>query len=367
MKKPTIKDVNQNIKEFLDKKKLSPEEAVRSLLSRKQPDVTEIEISLFQACNLRCAMCWQDQDDETGLDTIVEKADIVIDYLHNWEHKKPEVQVTITGGELFQNGLDKYDDYFNMIKKINDNVDDDITFCFITNLSFNQETSTKVKNFLNRCKDEKIKVALATSWDTTGRPLKNTIDSDFYKNLVTYKDDILGITLVLTKPTINVLLRKGDEFLDFLYNDGYNVQFDYYVPTESAAALMPTDRDLLNVFRMFSIKYPKLGLMEAWKNGEINIMSCGSLNKITILPDGSISTCRQLDYEQDEFETKINNTTNTNMMLSFMERQGCLTCPYFDRCTLSCFVMNDHKSYLSKKELDRCLYQILFEELDNEK
>ena len=187
--------------------------------------------------------------------------------------------------------------------------------------------------------------------------------SFFDANLKFFKNKIQGITLVLTKPSINKLLRKNIPYFDYLY-DNFIIDFDYYVPTEHADKLMPSDWELLNIFRMFIKKYPKMPTIDSWLNGEINSISCGNLNKITILPDGSLVPCRQLDYSQTEFETAIQKETNSAIIEKYLNKYNCLSCEYFNKCTLSCFVMNDHKSYTGKEELEKCLYKIIFEELD---
>jgi radical SAM protein with 4Fe4S-binding SPASM domain len=363
----TLKDQQTSPSEFL-KTKGNKDSLLKALLDEKSPGRTEIEVSFFQYCNFHCSFCWQDSADETGVDTIVEKADQVIEYLSEWKDLKDEVYIAMTGGELFLDGVDNYYDYRQFVLKINDFFsakypDKSISFTFITNLSFTE--SKKVKAFMDNLRKE-ASVGIATSWDPTGRPFNTEIKSQFHENLLYLKGYIYGVTFVLTAPTINKLLRGDLSYLDFLY-DNYTTDFDYYVPTGASARLMPSDHEILNFLRMIYKRYPKMGLMEAWRLGEKNPISCNSLNKITLLPDGSLTTCRQVEYDSGDFSTPIEIDSNSNITHSFMEENECLSCEFYDKCTFSCFVMADSKQYKKKKTLSECLYKILFKEIRNDR
>jgi radical SAM protein with 4Fe4S-binding SPASM domain len=359
---PTIKNGFKDPVEWLKLKKDSNEDLIRDILGNKQPSRTEIEVSFFQLCGLKCAFCWQDHDDTTGIESIKDKAETVIEYAKNWEHIKKITNVTMTGGELFQDSFDKdiYDQYLFFMQKINNSkLKTDINFTLITNLNFNSNTLEKVIDLLKKAENLGIECKLGTSWDPTGRPLGSSFD----KNIKILKKYILGITIVLTKPSIDNILRKNNDYLDYLY-ENYSIDFDYYVPTEYADKMMPSDRDLLNIFRMFTVKYKNFKTVESWLKSDYNEISCGNLNKITILPDGSLVPCRQLDYKQESFNSPIQKDTNSVMINNYLSKYNCLGCEYFNKCTLSCFVMNDHKTYTGKETLSKCLYKILFEELD---
>jgi radical SAM protein with 4Fe4S-binding SPASM domain len=362
----TLKDKESNVTKFLQSKG-DKDNFVKTLLADKQPQRTEIEVSFFQYCNFHCSFCWQDSKDDTGVDTIVEKADQVIKYISEWEDLKDDVYIAMTGGELFLDGVDRYYDYREFILKVNDyfsakHPDKTLAFTFITNLSFTE--TGKVKAFMDNLRKEAT-VGLATSWDPTGRPFNTEIKSQFHENLLYLKEYIYGVTFVLTAPTINKLLRGDLSYLDFLY-DNYVTDFDYYVPTDTSARLMPSDHEILNFLRMVHKRYPNMGLMEAWRLGESNPISCNSLNKITILPDGSLTTCRQVEYDKEDFSTDIEIDSNSNITYNYMEEKGCFSCEFYDKCTFSCFVMNDNKQYKKKKTLDDCLYRIFFKEIEND-
>jgi sulfatase maturation enzyme AslB (radical SAM superfamily) len=355
---PTIKNGIKDVSAWLDAKH---ESAHRLALGPKAPQRTEIEVSFFQKCNLRCAFCWQDHDDPTGVNDIIGKSDVVLDYIHNWKYLKEDIVVTMTGGELFQDDVDYFDQYYMFMHCVLEEVEIDpsrISFTLISNLMFNPDTLDKVDDFLIRCETNGIKVSLGTSWDISGRPASPR----FHRNLEYLKEYIQGITFVLTKPAIQRLLFGNyNNYFDYLYAN-YNIDFDYYVPTEHADKMMPSDWYLLNVFRLFVEKYPKLPTVKSWLKGKVNPITCGNLNKITILPDNSVVPCRQLDYCNSDFETPINPYSNKDMVSNYMDRHDCFGCEYYNKCTMTCFVMNDHVSY--EEELDDCLYRKLFKEID---
>ena len=358
LKIPTIKNGTMTIKEFLDKP--DSESTIRDLLGSKAPRRTEIEVSFFQACNLRCAFCWQDHDDTTGISSIKEKAASVIEYLNTSSHLKREISVSMTGGELFQDGMSQeiLDDLLCFMKEVNEagkKLDGrTLSFTIISSLFFNDDTGTRVLGFLQELDEYEIPFALATSWDPVGRPTRN-----FEKNLMRFNNYIGGITTVMTKPSMQKIIDGTSEF--HYYYDRYRMDFDYYVPTAISKSMMPSDENLRDFFVFLVEHYPMIGLIQSWKYSEVNPVTCGSLNKITILPDGSMVTCRQVKYDHNDFNTEIITNSNANIIEKYISNQECLSCPYFNKCTLSCFVMSDHKEYTGKKTLERCLYKYVFE------
>lgn len=367
------KDGPKTISDFLKIKEpyVFKESAVVSILKNKAPPYTEIELSFFELCNLHCRFCWQDNYNPTGITSIIEKADVVIDYLIKEKEKlQPNIQIHMLGGELFEDSNDYYSEYFTFINTISEHCklalpEKNLRFVFLTNMNFQkEETLHKLDLFLNKLKLNNIKFVLTTSWDPTGRPLKGDTETKFHRNITYFKDHVSEITFVLTKQTIKKLLQDKNEYLELLIKEGFHIDYDYYMPTSWTDEMMPSDRDLLNAFRYLIWKFPMIKKLEPWIGDEAGdgTLTCGSLNKITILPDGTITNCRHLNYNQKDFETKIFNQSNSEMILNYVHKKQCLTCPFFQECPLSCFVMSDHKKFNGNLELSECLYSILFQE-----
>lgn len=369
------KDGAKSIDDFLKirEQKLPIENSLRMIMKNKIPRYTEIEISFFELCALHCRFCWQDNYNPTGTNSITEKAEIVIDYLKKQEaNLQPSIQIHMLGGELFEDSNDYYSEYFAFISAIAEHCklflpEKDLTFVFLTNMNFQkEETKNKLDFFLRMLKINDYNFILTTSWDPTGRPLKGDTETKFHQNITYFKEHLSEITFVLTKPTIKKLLEDNNEYLELLTSEGFTIDYDYYMPTTWADSLMPSDRDLLNAFRYLLWKFPKIRKLKSWLEVEEDAcrITCASLNKITILPDGTITNCRHLDYNQKDFDTKIFNESNSDIIMNFITKKECLSCPYFKRCPLSCFVMADHKKFLGNKELDECFYKTLFKETD---
>lgn len=367
------KDGAKTIQDFLDRKLpvQETENFIKMLLKDKAPDYTEIEISFFELCNMHCRFCWQDNYNPTGITSIAEKANIVIDYLKSHHDKlQPNIQVHMLGGELFQDDVDYYNQYLEFVLSIKEYCDQtlpekNLQFVFLTNINFQKfETQVHLHIFIEQMKLENVNFILTTSWDPTGRPLKGDIDTKFHKNITTFKEYLSEITFVLTRPTIKRLLQGNTAYLDLLVEQGFNIDYDYYMPTKEVNDMMPSDRELLEVITMLKARYPGMNKVKAWteKTDSPGKLTCASLNKITILPDGTLTNCRHLNYDQSDFDSKITNEANADMILNYVTKRECLSCEYFYKCPMSCFVMSDHKKFLEQKELDECFYKILFRE-----
>lgn len=369
----TIEDFNTLKSEITNKENL-----IKRILIDKTPQYTEIEVSFFQLCDLHCKFCWQDNYNDDGITSIVDKSQTVIDYLEkNKKMLLPNIQVHLLGGELFEDQNDYYEDYYLFIKNIFDYCQEvlpekNLLFVFLTNMNFQkQQTLNKLDNFVNKLKSEDIKFTLTTSWDPTGRPLAGELTTQFHRNITYFKEDLSEITFVMTKQTIKKLLKDKNVYLSYLYENEFTLDYDYYMPTDTVHSQMPTDWELLNGIRYLLNKFPKIRKLQAFvdNHGNPGKLTCASLNKITILPDGTITNCKHLDYSPQDFETAINKESNADMILNFITKKECLSCKYFRDCPMSCFLMADHKKFSQNTQLDECLYKIIFRERDerNEK
>ncbi|RLA63451.1 MAG: hypothetical protein DRQ88_12445 [Epsilonproteobacteria bacterium] len=328
---------------------------IDEILKEKAPNHTEIEVCFFHTCNINCKFCWQSSSDERGEDTIVEKADIVLEYAQ----KSPVnsfIQIHLLGGEIFDDGKNRYNDYKAFLSKIHENLKTKHKFIFLTNMNWSTDsTDSEVESLIAYMESMGIDFHFTTSWDPTGRPIKGEVETDFHKNLMKYKKYVSEITFVLTKPTIQKLLGRDTSYLDLLITEGFQVDIDYYMPTSSTDQLMPTDRMLLEAMLCLNKHYPKIKKMSNLE-GKI---TCMSPSKVTIMPDGTLTCCMHIEYDQKEFNTPIVKESNSPLILNFLEKNGCFSCEYYSKCPFTCFVMDDHKSF--KRELNDCLYKLYFD------
>ncbi len=143
---------------------------LNQVLKDKLPDSTEIELHLFEFCNLNCAFCGQDHDSTVGMnkESILEKADTVIAFMEN--NELDSHIVNLMGGEIFNDLVPDY--VFDAYRAFRDRVNDwvvrnnqTVRFNWVTNLIFDQ--TDRVERFISECDNSYI----STSYDFAGRGL----------------------------------------------------------------------------------------------------------------------------------------------------------------------------------------------------
>lgn len=330
------------------------------LLDRKLPDSSEIELHLFELCNLRCHFCGQDHEDKTGFNLILDKIKPVQDFIAS-NHKTRHI-LNIMGGEVFNDALpdSMLEDYIKLAVEINafaKNLGHHCVFNWVTNLIF--EKSHRIRSFILKLESLGIETNISTSYDFAGR--KNSLWNleTFKTNLEMFKDRVFTVGFVLTKTSINHLTTKGDLFFDYLYQN-YPLYFDYYVPENGANVLMPSDKDILDVYLYIAKNYPKISPVKDLLENTENKMTCYSLNKLTLLPDGREVKCRYLNYTPEQFNSPIDYKSNENIIEAHLEENQCLSCNWFERCSFRCFVQAD---WAKREKTEKCLFKTFFEEV----
>lgn len=327
-----------------------------SLLKDKLNDSTEIEIHLFEFCNLSCAFCGQDHDSRVGMSRreIHEKARRVIEFMDS--NDKTSHIVNIMGGEVFNDEVpdslfDYYNEFYHLVNDWVKEHSQSVRFNWVTNLIYqNAERVLRLLEGKNNC-------FISTSYDFAGRGLNLVKSSLFERNLALFSDKITVIGFVLTAPAIRKILTKEDPYFLELYKK-YPLYFDYYVPELSADKMMPTEQQMLDVFLYIAEHYPKVAPISDLLENERNQMTCYSLNKLTLLPNNREVKCRYIDYKANDFESPIDYLSNENIIEAHLDRAGCLSCPWFDRCMMRCFVQADWSGLV---RLEKCLFKTFFE------
>lgn len=336
---------------------------VQQLLQNKTPNQSEIEIHLFEFCNLRCHFCGQDHDDKTGMFNISEKIPLVNEFIANNSEKKHILN--IMGGEIFNDLIDDalFEDYFtfaNQIHQFATQLGHECQFNWVTNLVYKKVD--RVINLIKRLENAGISTKISTSYDFSGRRNRIWSEEVFHQNLTTLKNNIYTIGFVLTKPAIRFLLNSRDEYFEHLYQH-YPLYFDFYVPENKASLLMPSDQDILAAYNYIAKNYPNVSpVKELLENGS-NKMTCYSLNKLTLLPDNREVKCRYLKYKDTDFKTPIDYKSNDNIILNFVQENECLSCNWFDRCGFRCFVQAD---WAAREKTEVCIFKSFFEDNKDE-
>ncbi|MFN9066677.1 MAG: hypothetical protein ACK5V3_05570, partial [Bdellovibrionales bacterium] len=60
------------------------------------------------------------------------------------------------------------------------------------------------------------------------------------------------------------------------------------------------------------------------------------------------------------FNSEVNYQSNSNIVTSFIEENECLSCEWFQRCTLRCFVQADWEK---REKTSVCLFKTFFSEI----
>lgn len=329
-------------------------------LRAKRDTQQEYTLHLFEYCNLSCSFCWQDHDNIIGINTVRNKVDPIEQFLRT--ETKDRVVFNIMGGEIFADEIftdELFSDYLflaDSIDLLGKKYNKQVSINWVTNLVF--DNTNKVSNL--------IKLAggnLVTSYDPRGRFSKKNLQT-FLSNLYSMRDMIEGIGIVLTKQNINYFL-KGDDILEQLYRDGFYIYADYYMPDSRAEGTAPTDTELLAFFRMCIDYMPDVHPISEWINRDENYISCRS-SKL-ILEDGTMCLCGNLVQSPEDkavYSSDIQKADNSPIEISFLEKYNCLSCEYFSKCTMGCFMQHDYKW---REELPECVYKMALRYVDESK
>ena len=337
---------------------MSQRSFVSSLLAAKVPDSSEIEVHLFEFCNLRCHFCGQDHEDKTGIDSVGDKIPRIKEFISN--NPSRNHILNIMGGEIFNDNIENQtiDSYFEFAEEIHQHarsVGHQCQFNWVTNLVY--KDGARVRSFIERLHEQGIKAKISTSYDFSGRKNKIWSEEIFHQNLTALADHIYTIGFVLTKPAIKFLISSNDPYFDYLY-ERFPLYFDFYVPENHAAILMPSDQDILDAYSFIAKKYPKVSPVKELLENSQNKMTCYSLNKLTLLPDNREVKCRYLNYKPGDFKSEVDYSTNDNIILNYVQENECLSCDWYSRCGFRCFVQAD---WSRREKLSRCLFKSFFE------
>ncbi len=342
------------------------------ILQKKHSDYIEIELHLSERCVgmgsgkfSACKFCCQNHED-FPFDEI--RAKIKLQLIKDFVEKQTlnKFVVNIMGGELFSDDIDDtifslYKDFIRCINKILEGKE--VKFGITTNLVFTK--LDRVVSLINDLQKE-MKISLGVSYDPKLRSWTHfQLEHIFKPNIEVFKPYIKVINTVLHKKTIEFLLKNNDEYLDYLYSC-FELDFSYYVPksnnkqsTEYLKSIVPSDIDLKNILLHFKEKYPNSNPVKQLIHNEINSFQCCSQNRVLIDAYNKTSSCLYLEdkYRQEEFTAELNRDDLSSFVKNTINKNKCLECPYFNKCTFPCFALDNY--IFHKKELDCYLKQFL--------
>jgi len=337
----------------------------KQILESKRPNIGEIELTLFENCNIVCDFCFHDKQSTVGMThkEMMQKLSIIEQFLKDREGTVQTMQINVVGGELFQDNFmeDMLPIYFNLFKEIRylyDKYNYNMNVVWVSNFLFAKKHL--VEQLLLDLNKIGVPSSLICSYDLSGRPMSNR----YYENITFFHKFISSINIVATADTIDQFMKGDRSYFDFLY-DNFEIFIDDFIPDKGADDLIPSDKQLYNFYVFMAENYPKVNPIKDLLNNQHNTMHCLSLNKITIFPDNSTSNCRWHRYDQDDFNTKLDYNDNAGMMQAFMDENQCLSCEYFNRCGFRCYTQWDWSK--RKKELNTCMMKKFFNYITEKK
>ena len=334
------------------------------IIEKKRDPEQEYTLHLFEYCNLRCSFCWQDHENRVGINSIIDKLEPIEKFLQT--ETRHSVVFNAMGGEVFapeifdESLLQQYKNLAWGIKELGKKYNKQVKVNWVTNLVTNK--INYIEDLLNYSATIGLNSQLVTSYDPRGRFNVNDF-IQFKKNMDYFGKRITCISMLLNSPNIDYILKDKDPYFKKLYNEGYYIYFDYYMPDESAEFQAPTDQQLRDVFRHFIDNYPNVHPISDWINSDKNYASCRT-SKL-VLADGTMCNCGNL--VQDEkvikfYSSKIEKADNSAIEDRFLEKYDCASCEYLDRCSFGCFMQHDYKF---RDELDECVYKLTHRYIDD--
>jgi sulfatase maturation enzyme AslB (radical SAM superfamily) len=328
---------------------------IYELIKSKIINHSEVVVSFFDYCNMRCSFCPQDHESKIGMtkEGILSKIPFILDYMD--KNKSNRFLFHLMGGELFQDELieagflDYYSEFIDLTDVSKERI---IDYNFITNLVFTK--TEEIQQFL-----QKHNLKIAISYDPVARFSKPQLEQ-FKKNIEIFKPYIRMFSCVITKQNIKAIL-EGDEYFDYLY-DNFDCHWDYLlVGNDKLDKMMPTQSEVFSFYKHLVDNYPRVMNVQQYFDNSQNKMGCTRGNTFTILADNSKPVgCSGAVILSNK---KTDDIWSTKIIKNFIEENHCLSCEYYQRCNLSCFVNNDYKKIV--KDIDGCVYKKVFEYVES--
>ena len=332
-------------------------DAIYQLIDQKIIDYAEIVVNLFDHCNMRCAFCFQDHEDTTGLskEGIMSKVPIAANFVNNNTRSK-YFKLHFMGGEVFQDHLvdsgylDIYQEFYDSVCNSIQDKTKVLVLNPITNLVFDR--TDQVMDFLIK---NDIKVSV--SYDSKGRFNRREF-ATFKRNVEIFKEKIEMISVTITRQTAAAIVN-GDEYFDYLYKL-FPVHFDpflYTEDTEEQKAFIPHESEVLALNKYLIDNYPECLNIQpfVYEDTQETRMECTRGNNITIYYNNFVpSGCSGEIFLKDRGEAK------PVIIEKFIKRYDCFNCEYYKRCPFTCFV-KDRLTDNYHRDVDGCVFKASFD------
>jgi len=318
---------------------------VEKLLAPKHSPFLEIEVHLFENCNIACGYCSQDHKDKgPNRDSFSSKAKLAKEYISFLKPTNEYLILNIMGGELIQDkfNIDIYKMYFDFIQEVISHENFPKRKVGITS-NFLFKNSENLDYLLAELNRANIPFELKTSIDLKGRPYAKGDKEIFESNLTKYKSILSCISFCLHKLNIQEILKNKDQELERYYSEGYSLNFDWYIPDPARSHIfMPSDQECKEVLGVLFKKYPKADPLSRYLNNDLNPIQCCSENRILIPANEKVSNCVYLPHKEEDYRSGLNRGTTYDKAAKWVEDQDCLSCKHLNRCGFYCYAASDY-------------------------
>lgn len=333
---------------------------IEQLIKIKHSHAVELEIHLFENCNMTCAFCCQDHGDSGFTEEDVKiKLSLAEKFLKDKAKVFDNFYINIMGGEIYQDKfISNFPRYEEIYETLNSYLPDkEIRFSTATNLMI--DDIDKLREYVLRLKS-RYDFRFNVSYDIFGRYKNDDQKNHFKSNVEKIKELIDTVAITLHKPSIEKLLERSDDYFDYLYNN-FHVNFTWYVPDKKLPQFfMPSDDNCRDILKFLAKNYPNTTPIKNYLQNEVNNIQCCSENRMLIDASNNYSNCQYLPYQQKDFKTKLDRYSTKNLLESFVKEHKCISCEFFNRCGFYCYVANDS---VHRKANDICFIKEFFEEL----
>lgn len=326
------------------------------LLADKKGETKEAHLILFEKCNLRCTFCHQDHDSTVGMDgaEILKKVHTLI------EVSDPETPIIInmTGGELFSDDIpDELFTYYQQAGELLLGHFKRAKLVWGTNLIYQklyrvERLMVQLSPFVS--KDQTV--CLATSFDPAGR-FTAAQRVEFMENVEYLALWIDTVNVVITRQNIAAVVSgREEEILKTLCED-FSVYFDHYIPSEAYEQHQPTEVSIKDLYLYLDKHHPNSHPIQGWKKNNFNDTTCRSTKIIN--KDGVVTTCWSEAGKDAILDEGKGLAAKQLAEDRFLEKYDCLSCEYYQRCGLRCFL---HHSFVDDGNSD-CEIKKMFDKI----
>lgn len=329
----------------------------------KKTKTIEITTQLFDTCQNGCIFCLQNNKQKHKYSK--ENLAKVIESVKSLIKAEPEAttfDLILQGGELFSDNVpdSQISDYHTVIielvdfvKSINKNI------VIQANSNLINTKPLRIKSLADTLKAEGIKISIATSFDFFGRFKTKEDLALFYSNLITLREYVSIVSMVLTRENIKTLVSQEVMPIDTLsvfnliYSAGIQIAFEIYFPDiNSYKTSMPSDNDTLDFYYYSIVNYPNFAII---KNLYKPASTCNCACNHLVLAHGEKVACKHWIFDKalwanpdDSYDTHVKN---------FITKYRCLSCEFFKKCPLGCFYSHDFKLAVHHKT---CIYKHIY-------